>query len=110
MPVLSFLPVIAHTVRFSREAGDPLYTDFQCGACTRFNSEIEPELRKRYEATDKAGIETRLLGATSLDSMRAAEAPLCAGHQGEFSEHADALFRAYADGEDIPVFWAEALT
>jgi protein-disulfide isomerase len=110
LPVLSFLPVIAHAVRFSQEAGDFLYTDFQCGACTRFNSEIEPELRKRYEAIDKAQIEIRLLGAMGPESMRAAEAALSAGHQGKFSEYTDALFRAYADGEDIAVFSVEALT
>jgi protein-disulfide isomerase len=90
-----------------------VYTDFECGACGRLHSEVEPELRERYVATGKAQIEIRLLGAMSTDSRRAAEAALCAGDQGKLSEYTDALFaayRAYSEGEDIDVFSAEALT
>jgi protein-disulfide isomerase len=90
-----------------------IYTDFECGACGRLHSEVEPELRERYVASGKAGIEIRLLGAMSPDSMRAAAAALCAGDQGRLSEYADALFaayRAYSEGEDIDVFSVEALT
>lgn len=88
-----------------------IYTDFECGACARFNSEIETELRQRYEATGKAQIEIRLLGAMSPDSMRAAEAALCAGDQGCFLEYQEALFRAWREQEeDYAVFSVEALT
>lgn len=90
-----------------------IYTDFECGACGRLHSEVEPELREQYVATGKAQIEIRLLGAMSTDSRRAAEAALCAGDQGKLSEYADALFeayRAYSEGEDIDVFSVEALT
>lgn len=90
-----------------------IYTDFECGACGKLHSEVEPELRERYVATGKARIEIRLLGAMSTDSRRAAEAALCAGDQGKLSEYTDALFddyRAYSEGEDIDVFSVEALT
>jgi len=95
--------------------GSPLkiviYTDFLCGACQRVNSEVEPELRQRYVATGKAQIEIRLLGAMDpVDSMRAAEAALCAGDQGKLLEYIDALFGAYGEEEDITVFSVEALT
>jgi protein-disulfide isomerase len=88
-----------------------IYTDFECGACERLHSQVEPELRQRYVATGKAQIEIRLLGAMSPDSMRAAEAALCAGDQGRFLEYQDALFRAWREQEeDIAVFSVEALT
>lgn len=90
-----------------------IYTDFECGACGRLHSEVEPEVRERYVATGKVQIEVRLLGAMSSDSTRAAEAALCAGDQGKLSEYTDALFddyRAYSEGEDIDVFSVEALT
>jgi len=86
-----------------------IYTDFECGACEKLHSEVEPELRRQYVATGKALIEIRLLGAMSPDSMHAAEAALCAGAQGKFLEYADALFSAYGEEEDTTVFSAEAL-
>jgi len=88
-----------------------IYTDFLCGACQRVHSEVEPELRERYVATDKAQIEIRLLGAMDpVLSMRGAEAALCAGDQGKFLEYIDALFNAYGEEEDYTAFSAEALT
>jgi len=88
-----------------------IYTDFQCGACEKLHSEVEPELRERYVATGKTQIETRLLGAMDpVDSMRAAEATLCAGDQGRLLEYEDALFDAWREEEDSAVFSVEALT
>jgi len=88
-----------------------IYTDFECGACGKLHSEVEPELRERYVATGEAQIEIRMLGAMSPDSMRAAEAALCAGDQGRFLEYQDALFRAWHEQEeDYAVFSVEALT
>ena len=87
-----------------------IYTDFQCGACGKLHSEVEPELRERYVATGKTQIETRLLGAMDPDSMRAAEATLCAGDQGRLLEYEDALFDAWREEEDSAVFSVEALT
>ena len=74
-----------------------IYTDFQCGACEKLHSEVEPELRRLYVSTGKADIEVRLLGALGADSLRAAEAALCAGDQGRFLEYQDALFRAWRE-------------
>ena len=87
-----------------------IYTDFQCGACEKLHSTIEPELREQYVATGKAQIEIRLLGAMSPDSMQAAEGALCAGDQGRFVEYEDALFDAWIEEEDSAIFSAEALT
>ena len=86
-----------------------IYTDFECGACGKLHSEVEPELRERYVATGKAQIEMRLLGAMDPDSMRAAQAALCAGDQGCFLEYEDALFDAWREEEDSAVFSVEAL-
>jgi protein-disulfide isomerase len=115
--VIAVLAATGHLIPEAPSDGSLLkiiiYTDFECGACGRFNSEIEPELRIRYEATGKAQVEIRLLGAMSPESMRGAEAALCAGDQGKLSEYTDALFdsyHAYSEGEDIDVFSAEALT
>jgi protein-disulfide isomerase len=88
-----------------------VYTDFECGACGTLHLEMEPQLRERYVATGKAQIEIRLLGAMSPDSMRAAEAALCADDQGRFLEYQDAVFRAWREqGEDYAAFSVETLT
>jgi protein-disulfide isomerase len=87
-----------------------IYTDFQCGACGRLNSEVEPELISRYVATGQAQLEIRLLASVSPDSMWAAQAALCAGDQDRFLEYQDALFRAYrASGEDPETFSTDPL-
>jgi len=52
--------------------------------------------------TGKAQIEIRLLGAEGDDSLRAAEATLCAGDQGRFIDYQDALFDAWRDSEEDP--------
>jgi len=72
-----------------------IYTDFQCGACAKLNSEIEPELRRLYVSTGKANIEVRLLAVLGIDSLHAAEAALCAADQGRFLEYRNALFDAW---------------
>ena len=72
-----------------------IYTDFQCGACAKLNSEIEPEMRRLYVSTGKANIEVRLLAVLGIDSLHAAEAALCAADQGRFLEYQDALFDAW---------------
>jgi protein-disulfide isomerase len=72
-----------------------IYTDFQCGACERLHSQIEPELRDRYVATGEAQIETRVVGALGEESVRAGEAALCAADQRLFPEYQAALFAAW---------------
>jgi protein-disulfide isomerase len=74
-----------------------IYTDFQCGACERFHTLVEPELRDRYVVTGKAQIETRLVGALGAESLRAAEAALCAADQGLFHEYEMALFTSWRE-------------
>jgi protein-disulfide isomerase len=74
-----------------------VYTDFECGACEKFHSEIEPELRERYVATGEAQIEIKLLGAIGPESLLAAEAALCAADQNHFIEYEDALFSAWLE-------------
>jgi len=87
-----------------------IYTDFQCGACGRLSSEVEPELRARYVDTGKAQIEIRLLGALGDDSLRAAQAALCAGDQGRFMDYQDALFQDWRDSEeDLETFSMDEL-
>jgi len=112
--VVIVLAVTGHLIPAPRSNGSLLkiiiYTDFECGACGKLHSEVEPELREQYVVTGKAQIEIRLLGAMDpVDSMRAAEAALCAGDQGKFLEYIDALFSAYGEEEDTTVFSAEAL-
>lgn len=74
-----------------------IYTDFECGACEKMHSEVEPELRRLYVSTGKADIEVRVLGILSSDSIRAAEAALCAADQGRFLEYQDALFDSWRE-------------
>jgi protein-disulfide isomerase len=97
--------------------GSPLkiiiYTDFLCGACKQLRLDVglEAELGERYVDTGKAQIEIRLLAAMDpVYSMQAAQAALCAGDQGKFSEYTDALFSAYSEQEDLAVFSVESLT
>ena len=78
-----------------------IYTDFQCGACSKLNSEVEPQLRL-FEDSGMAKIETRIVGALGEDSMLAGEAALCAADQGKFHEYLDALFSKWRQDEDDP--------
>jgi protein-disulfide isomerase len=78
-----------------------IYTDFECGACERFNLKIEPKLRE-YEAAGIAQIVIRLLGVLSDDSLRAAQAALWAGDQGDFLEYHDALFGRFRQDNNNP--------
>lgn len=87
------------------QAGVPLqivvYSDFECGACEKFYSQVEPELRQRYVASGKAEIDVRVLGVIGDSSTRAAEAALVAGDQGHFMEFEGALFAAWLkEGSD----------
>lgn len=78
-----------------------IYTDFECGACERFNLNIEPKLRE-FEAAGIVKIEMRLVGAISDDSARAAQAALWANQKGRFLEYHDALFRAWRQNAEEP--------
>jgi protein-disulfide isomerase len=77
-----------------------LFTDFQCSNCWRLHSEVEGELIRLYVDTGKAYLEVHLLPAFGPDSLRAAEAALCASDQGQFWEYREAIFtKWYQDGE-----------
>lgn len=78
-----------------------IYTDFECGACAKFNLEIEMQLRE-FETAGIVQNQIRLLGAISDDSLRAAEAVLWAADYGRFREYHDALFRAWRQEVDDP--------
>ncbi|MBN1974261.1 MAG: thioredoxin domain-containing protein [Sedimentisphaerales bacterium] len=78
-----------------------IYTDFECGACERFNLNIEPKLRE-FEAAGIVKIEMRVVGAISEDSSRAAQAALWANQKGRFLEYHDALFRVWRQNEEEP--------
>jgi protein-disulfide isomerase len=78
-----------------------IYTDFECGACERFNLRIEPKLRE-YETAGTAQIEIRPLGVLSDDSSRAAQAALWAGDYGNFLEYHNALFDRYRQDNNDP--------
>jgi len=78
-----------------------LFTDFQCGTCEKLHSEVEGELLRLYVDTGKAYLEVRLLSALGDDSLRAAEAALCATDQELFWEYRDAIFAQWLQtGED----------
>lgn len=72
-----------------------IYTDFQCNHCWRLHSEVEGELLRLYVDTGKAHLDVRLLSAMGPDSLRAAEAALCAADQGRFWDYRDAIFTAW---------------
>jgi protein-disulfide isomerase len=92
-------------------AGKPveivIYTDFVCGDCARLHFEVETELVRQYVNTGKAEFKIYLLTGLGPDSLRAAQAALCADEQGRFWEYRDTILAAfyqtglaaYSDGE-----------
>lgn len=76
-----------------------IYTDFQCGACAKFNSEAEPEIRRKYLDTGQAEVQVMPLPALGEDSGLAAQAALCSADQGHYWEYQNALFKAWLDDD-----------
>lgn len=74
-----------------------IYTDFQCGGCAMLHSEVEAELLRLYVDTGKARLEMRLLPALGPESLRAAEAALCAADQGKFWEYRSTILAAWSE-------------
>jgi protein-disulfide isomerase len=72
-----------------------IYTDFQCGHCWMLHSQVEAELLRLYVDTGMARLDMRLLPALGPDSLRAAEAALCASDQAQFWEYREAIFAAW---------------
>ncbi len=68
------------------------FSDFQCPVCRRFSDEIEPQLVEDYVATGKVYFVYRQFPVLGANSIRAAEASLCAAEQGQFWPYHDILF------------------
>ena len=77
-----------------------VYSDFQCHSCETFNVEVEAELLRLYVDTGKVDLDVRLLSAMGPDSLRAAEAALCAADQGRFWEYRDAIFAQWLQTDE----------
>ena len=84
--------IVTCTFENTKKVEIVIYTDFQCPSCWMLYSQVEGELLRLYVDTGKADLNIRLLPALGLDSLRAAEAALCAADQGQFREYRDAAF------------------
>lgn len=80
-----------------------LYEDFQCPACTVFTRTTEPRLLQDFVATGIARLAFRQFPFIGPESLRAAEASLCADAQGRFWDYHDLLFANQA-GENQGAF------
>ncbi len=69
------------------------FADFQCGACGRFATEVEPLIVAEFIETGIASLELRQFPFLGPESFAAAEACECAGDQGRFWEYHDLLFQ-----------------
>lgn len=72
-----------------------IYTDFACGDCAKLHFEVETELVRQYVNTGKAEFKIYLLTGLGPDSLRAAQAALCADEQGRFWEYRDTILAAF---------------
>ena len=72
-----------------------IYTDFGCGDCAQLHFTVETELLRQYVNTGKAEFKIYLLAGLGTDSVRAAQAALCANEQGRFWEYRDAILTAF---------------
>lgn len=79
--------------------GDPdapvtldVYADFQCRHCATFARAVAPHLEAQEVAAGQARIVVHPFAFLGEESVRAAEAALCAADQGRFWDYHDALF------------------
>jgi protein-disulfide isomerase len=81
------------------------FTDYECPFCRQFESATFGEIRKKYIDTGKVLLVVRNLPLSiHSNAMRAAQAALCAGDQGQFWGMNDLLFSGSAEnlgGEGI---------
>jgi protein-disulfide isomerase len=73
-----------------------IYTDFGCSECAQLHFTVETELLQQYVNTGKAEFKIYLLTGLGPDSVRAAQAALCANEQGRFWEYRDAILTAFS--------------
>ncbi|MEW6569399.1 MAG: thioredoxin domain-containing protein [Chloroflexota bacterium] len=69
-----------------------LYEDFQCPACGAFTRSIKPLLVQNFVATGQTRLAFRHFAFIGPESLRAAEASMCADEQGRFWDYHDLLF------------------
>ncbi|XUX00552.1 MAG: thioredoxin domain-containing protein [Dehalogenimonas sp.] len=74
-----------------------IYSDPQCHACYRLYTEIEPQLNTKYGSNPKVSIETRYTSSMGSTSSLAAQAMLCAGDQGKYTQYREAILTAWND-------------
>lgn len=68
------------------------FSDFQCSFCSRFFSNVLPEIKEKYIETGKVKLVYRDFAFLSQESNWAAEAANCARDQEKFWEYHDYLF------------------
>lgn len=99
-----------------RVPGDPLaqgrpdapvvlinYSDFRCPFCAKFNTDIEPELARRYVDSGVLRIEWRDFPIFGDESINAAKAGRAAARQGKFWEFQHAVFSQAPDNGHPPM-------
>ncbi|MGH2632777.1 MAG: DsbA family protein [Tepidiformaceae bacterium] len=72
------------------------YEDFQCPFCLRYTANQEPTLIKEYVATGKMQITYKNYPLIGTESVKAAQAGLCAADQNKFWPYHDKLFLVQA--------------
>lgn len=79
------------------------FEDFQCPSCLQFTEQIEPLVLQNFVYAGTARFQFRHNPFIGPDSMRAANASMCANEQGRFWDFHDMLF-ANQLGENIGAF------
>ena len=77
------------------------YEDFQCPFCLRYTVDQEPALIREYVKTGKLQIEFKHLPILGSESVRSAQAGVCAAAQGKFWELKSRLFTAQAEAGQL---------
>jgi protein-disulfide isomerase len=95
--------------------GDPnapvlveIFEDFQCPACRRFNEQSEESLIAEFVQPGDVYVVFRQYPFIGQDSLRAANASLCASDQGRFWDYHDILF-ANQTGENVGAYTSARL-
>jgi protein-disulfide isomerase len=75
------------------------FSDYECPACASVESQVIPELIKRYVDTGKVRFVYREFPLSSIhpNAQKAAEAAVCAGEQDRYWEMHDRLFASQAE-------------
>ena len=79
------------------------YGDFQCPACGQFARQTLPQIESKYVNTGKVKFEFHNMAFIGEESIKAAEAAMCAGDQNKFWEYYDTLY-GNQGGENVGAF------